>query len=149
MSNINDDKYINLEKKVNEIDSKQKILEERYQCDLENVYDILKKLEHRLVGGGLDSGPVGLITEMRDLKREIGEYTKQTFKIQTTVDEIKSQLIPSQQVIKDIAEIKIKMEGFDRQRDDYNKYKYLTWGALLAAGWIITKVSPFIEKLLP
>ena len=95
-----------------------------------------------MIGGGLDKNNLGLTTEIRDLKREMSDQVKYTMKIQTVMDEIKAQLIPSQQVLKDITEIKFKLEGYDR-------YKYITWGILLAAGWIITKVSPFIEKLIP
>ena len=149
MSNTTDDRYINLEKKVIEIDSKQKILEERYHCDLEKVYEILKKLESKLVGGGLDSNNLGLTVEMRDLKREMEEHTKQTVKIQATVDEIKLQLLPSQALIKDVAEIRTKLETHDAKLAVYDKYKWIVWGSLLTLGYLLNKISPFIEKLIP
>ena len=138
-----EDRFVNLEKKVDEIDSKQKNFEEQFHKELGDIHDILKKLEVRMIGSGLeDNGRVGLITEMRDLKREMTEHTKQMAEIKETVGKIKDQLLPSQQLITDVEKLKAKAE-------EYNKYKYIIWGCVLAAGWIINQISPYLQKLIP
>ena len=149
-----EDRFVNLEKKVGEIDSKQKNFEEQFHKELGDIHDILKKLEVRMIGSGLeDNGRVGLITEMRDLKREMAEHTKQTAEIKETVGEIKEQLLPSQQLIKEVAETKSDLKDlkttYGTKFDDLNKNKYVVWGCILALGWIINQIGPYLQKLIP
>lgn len=154
MPNTLDDKYLHLENKVNDIDAKQKKLEDQYQTDLENIYIILKKLEVKIIGGGLeDDASIGIIAEMRDLNREMGEHTKQTETIKNTVEDIKKQLLPSQQLTIDVASIKTKLGTIDIEKlntkvENQEKYRYMIWGAILVVGWILNKAALFVEHLI-
>lgn len=137
-----EDRYTDLEKRVSDIDSRQKVLESQYHKDLENIYNILKKLEHKIVGGGLDDTTnIGVVAEMRDLNREVKENNVQTVLIKKSVDEIQKQLLPSQQLLIDVETLKSKIENIE-------KYKYMIIGGAALLGWVINKITPFFEKMI-
>lgn len=137
-----EDRYTDLEKRVSDIDSRQKVLETQYHKDLENIYNILKKLEHKIVGGGLDDTTnIGVVAEMRDLNREVKENNVQTVLIKKSVDEIQKQLLPSQQLLIDVETLKSKIENIE-------KYKYMIIGGAALLGWVINKITPFFEKMI-
>lgn len=138
-----EDRYTDLEKRVSDIDSRQKALDAQYRKDLEGIYNILKKLEHKIVGGGLDdSENLGVVAEMRDIKREMGENNIQTASIKKSVEDIQKQLLPSQQLSIDVAMLKATVEGL-------NKYRWISYGFIVLSSLILSNIKSLTPLLRP
>ncbi len=128
-----------LEEKVLEIEPRIKKLEECYERDIQSIFELLRKIEIRVAGGGLDDiQEIGLITKVRDIKMEIANQKIQLDEIEKNVFEIKNNLPKNRLLMNDIEILKNEIK-------DIQKYKYMAWGGILACGWMIAHYTGFIE----
>lgn len=139
---------IKLEDKIQDLEPRLRKLEENYVKDINRILDLLNKIEKRMIGALEDSGEVGLISEVRDIKKEMSSYKIQLNQIEVSVSEIKSNVTNVSSLVKDIADLKIRTDEHDKKFALYDKYKYIAAGILLAIGWLLNKISPFLEALI-
>jgi len=98
----------NLEERVFSLESSL----EKVDGDVSAILSIAQKLEHRLVGS-LDSEAPGLISQVQELKRTVAE-TKEEFEA-----------------------INDKLTEVQHSFEQINKYKWISYGAILAIGSIV------------
>jgi predicted nucleic acid-binding Zn-ribbon protein len=96
---------------------------EKVDGDVSAILSIAQKLEHRLVGS-LDSETPGLITQVQELKKTVGE-AKEEFRT-----------------------INVKLVDVQKAFDQLNKYKWISYGVILAVGSIVGYVLKFFAILV-
>ena len=127
--------YSKLEPKVVELELRLDKLENDYSKDIHSILRILKKIELRVSGGGLDDPEeIGLINEVRGIKRDIGNHKIQSEEIQKIVQEIKCSLPQIKQLIEDIDGLKKKIRALE-------KYRWMLWGGFITLGWLVMSYS--------
>lgn len=114
-------------------------LETDYKRDISAILEILRKLEGRMTGE-IGANEVGLISEVRDLKREMSDNKSQLDYIQQHISEIKVNIGNTTELQRDVAILKEKV-------DKHEKYKWLVWGGLVTAGYLISNYKALVEFL--
>lgn len=130
--------FIKIEEKLSELEPRIQKLEDDYGRDIRAILELLKKIEIRVAGGGLETNEIGLITEVRDIKKEIIAHKSQLDDIEKNVNEIKDSLPKNKQLIDDIETLK-------KQMKEVVQYKYMVWGGFLTVGWMIMHYSGLFE----
>lgn len=130
--------FVKLEEKISELEPRIQKLEDDYDRDIKSILELLRKIEIKVAGGGLENNEIGLITEVRDIKKEITAHKSQLNNIEKNVNEIKDSFPKNKQLINDIEIIK-------KQIREIMKYKYMIWGGFLTVGWMIMHYSGLLE----
>lgn len=126
-----------IEGKIAELEPRIARLEECYERDIVAIHEILRKMEKKITGGGLDSDEIGLVAEVRDLKREMSDNKRQLQEIEKNVCDIKDGVNDTKQLTADVAALKLKIEK-------YEKYKWLILGGAMTIGWIIGNIGSIV-----
>lgn len=128
-----------LEEKVAELEPRLNKLEVDYDRDIHTILDILRKIEVRVGGGGLDDPKeLGLIAEVREIKQDIGNHKIQLGEIQKNVQEIKCSLFKIEQWTDDIDKLKTRVRNLE-------KYRWILWGSFITLGWLVMNYSGLTE----
>lgn len=107
-------------------------LEQSVENSNSEVVQAVRSLEKRLIGS-IDTNTPGLVTEMREIKKEV-EYCKSKItRIETCVNDFSRNLLPAQQLTERIEKIQENLESLNTHR--WILYGIIIGGGIIIKGW--------------
>ena len=121
---------------INDHENRIKKIEANYANDINRILGILEQIQVRLVGS-IDREAPGLLTEVKQLEREYSELKDKLTSIDNSIKEMNEHFLPVKQIIEDVSALKVKVEQL-------TKYKWVSYGCIIAVMWIIEHYSSFL-----
>ena len=121
-------------------------LEVEHARETSRIVELLKKMEQRLVGS-LDMDTPGLITNVREIKREVDETAKHIAELRVEIAALKLAQVADSKAMQDLVEMKQQLPRIWAKIRTYERYRYLIVGGLFVLGFLANKAwEIFLSK---
>lgn len=105
-----------LTESINDHESRLSKLEEEYAGNIHAIFEILKGIEKRLLGG-FENNSIGLIEESRNLRKDLDDIGKRITQMEAGIESIRETIV------------------------GLSKYKYIVYGGIIVITWLFSNLG--------
>jgi hypothetical protein len=120
-----------LEKRVTQLESD-------YENDVRRMLQIMQKVERRLVGS-IENDTPGLISEVRDLKKELADVAERMTTTRAEIEQLHLQQVADAKTMQELTQMKEQLPKIWSKIRVYERYRWLILGGLFVLGLIANK----------